>query len=624
MLAGLFVSWGWCATVGAQTQTSSATEEVLVEAPLELPQTVDPSATVHQVPAERLQQARRRGEDLARLVDEVAGVRVLDLGGPVSQKQLTLRGGAPTQALIIVDGVPLRTPFARGFDLGLVHPEILESVEVVRGGQGASWGDGALTGALLLQTRKAGRAPFAALSVMTGSFGTARLSAVALAPGLSLSGSYERTAGDFDYVSELVGLPDAPRVRGNNDSQRASASLAVNREVGEGTLDLRASVAAREGGVPGLADSPGESWVARERTRHLRAHGAWSRPLDWADGGQLRVMGYATQLDLDYEDPALDVRNEVAFHSAGGDADLTLGAFESHLFRLVVSAAGEWVRGPDFPARGRAAMALSDEWLLDRLSVFGALRAEFVGGQRLAVLPRLGLKWQATDELALGVALGRSLRTPTLDELYHPQEVAYAGNPDLESEQSWEAELQASLRHQGWFLQVAGFARRIERAILYLNRNAFVVRPENVGGARALGLEVEGRGQGQWGPVQASVSAQVSLLAAQLELTKARLPTQPQWTMAAEGRLRWARLALTSAVRAVGPTFVNLRPSAQQQVPTYVRWDAGLMSTLHPQVALGLEVVNLLDRQTLISVNRFPLPGRTVFMTLRLSAGERL
>lgn len=604
----------------AQTQTSSGADEVRVEAPFELPKTPDPSANVHHVPQARLQRARARGEDLSRVIDQVAGARVLDVGGPVGQTQLTLRGGAPTQALIIVDGIPLRTPFARGFDLGLIHPETLRSVELVRGGQGASWGDGALTGALVLSTRSTREAPLGAMTLVLGSFGTTRLSAVALAPGLSVSGSYERTEGDFDYVSQLVGLPDVDRVRANNDSQRASVSASGRYALAGGQLDLLGAFAVREAGVPGLADSPGESLVARERIRHLRAQGGWSKDVAWAEGGALRLVGHLTQLDLAYRDPALNVVSDVVFNSTGLDGELTLGIAEVHLLRAVLSGSREWVPGPDYPGRTRLSGALSDEWSLGPALVFGALRLEGVQGQRLALLPRVGLRWPLGEALALSLAVGRSLRTPTLDELYHPEEVAYAGNPDLVSERSWEGEVQVSLQGGAWSGKVAGFARRIDDAILYLNRNAFLVRPENVGAARALGLELEWQGQLQLGPVRAELMSQLSLLASQLEATKARLPTQPVWNLAVQGVLGWSEVELDTALRAVGPTFVNLRPSDDNRVPAYLRWDAGLRVNLVRQVVLGFEVLNLLDRRTLASVNRFPLPGRTVLLSLRLAS----
>lgn len=610
------------------TATVTADDEVVVTAPAALPQTVDPSATVTRLSEARLERARARGEGLGRVLDQVAGARVLDFGGPGAQQQLTLRGGAPSQALVVVDGVPLRTPFARGFDVGLVHPELLDEVELVRGGQGATWGDGALTGVLALSTRTAGGDPYQAATLVGGSFGTARLSAIAVTEWLGAGVTYERSDGDFDYVSRLVGLPDEDRVRENNDAQRLSFSLGTGGDVGGGRLEVRGAGAFREAGVPGLESSPGESEVAREQTWHGRAHAAWTRRLGWGAGGELRVAAYGALLDLGYEDPALEVRSDVGFYSAGLDADLTLGLGDAHLLRVTLLGAGEGVRGQmnaadlDYPARGRFALGLGDEWALGPVLLYGALRLEVVGGQRVALLPRLGARWDLASRWSLAAAVGRALRTPTLDELYHPPEAGFTGNPELDSELAWEAELSARYRGEVVYGQVATFARSIERSILYLNRNAFVVRPENVGAARALGAELELGARGRLGPLRLGAEAQVSLLASELEDTGARMPTQPLWAFATSGVVGWGPVDVDTALRGVGPTFVNLRPNDENRVPTYARWDAGVRVAIGEHVILGAEVLNLLDRRTLASVNRFPLPGRAWFVSVRLRSGE--
>lgn len=613
---------GLAAPTRAQPVETSTTAPVEVEAPAPLPETPDPTAQVTQVPAARLARARARQEGLARVVDQVAGARVLDLGGPGGQQQLTVRGGASSQALVVIDGIPLRMPFASGFDLGLLPLQALSRVELARGGQGASWGDGALTGALVLRTRAADGAPYQAVGLGLGSFRTARASLALGMDGFDVAGTYDRTSGDFGYVSSLVGLPPEDRERDNNDSERGTLTVGAQGEGFGGRWSARIAGAIRDAGVPGLADTPGESRVARERTRHLRGHLAWRRPLAWADGGELRVVGHAAALDLDYVDPAEDDRAAVDFVSTGADVDLTLGLAERHLLRGVVSAGAEVVRGDTRAARHRFAVGVSDEWDLDAVLVFGAVRAESVGGQSVAVLPRLGARWLVHDDLSLTLAAGRSFRAPTLDELFHPQEVAFVGNPDLVAERAWEAELSARFERAWVQVGLTGFVRRISEPILYINRNAFLIRPENLGAARAAGGEAEMALAGRWGDWRASGQAQVSLLASELEATGARLPTQPVWSFATDASVGYRAVSLDTGVRGFGPTFVNLQPSPENRVPTYVRWDAGVRATLGRHVTLGVEVQNLLDRRTLQSVNRFPLPGRTVFASLRVASAE--
>lgn len=625
-------SWGiaslialcWASPVTAQTYTSTTTDEVLIEAEAELPQTADPSAAVHQVPKERLQKAQARGEGLAAVIDTVVGARVLDLGGPGARQQLTLRGGAASQVLIVVDGVPLRTPFSQGFDLGLVHPETLASVELVRGGQGATLGDGAITGALLMRTREVGEVPLAALSLVSGSFGTLRLSGVVQSAALTVAATFEDTDADFDYTSRLPGLEDLPGKRLNNDSRRITLSGGTRADLGGGSLQFRVGGAFREGGAPGLDSSPGASLVARTRTQHLRANGAWTRSMDWAQGAELQLSAYAAGIDLGFRDPDSDLKTDLRFLSTGTDASVTIGLSDAHLLTAAFTAALEDVQDTQdapYPSRARMGVALSDEWSFDSAVLFAALRAAYVQGQGLTILPRLGMHWDLGEHIGLGLALGRSLRTPTLDDLYHPEESAYVGNPELGPERSWEAEMNAGYTAERWALKVAAFARTIDNAILYLNRNAFVVRPENVGAARALGVELEAATKTEVGPVRLDLTGQGSLLASDLVETGDRLPTQPAWSFAIEGSAHYRGAYVDSGLRGFGSTTVNLRSTAGNRVPAYLRWDVGAGATVSENLRLGLQILNLLDARTLVSVNRFPLPGRSVFISLRLSAG---
>ena len=69
---------------------------------------------------------------------------------------LYLRGGAPDQTLITLDGIPLFNPYHSGGLLSAFNPEAVESVEVMPGGFGAGVGD-RLSGAVAIRTRDAER-----------------------------------------------------------------------------------------------------------------------------------------------------------------------------------------------------------------------------------------------------------------------------------------------------------------------------------------------------------------------------------------------------------------------------------------------------------------------------------
>lgn len=561
----------------------------------------DPSQTVATVSEARLQRARLLGEDLGSVVDTLAGARVLDSGGALGERRLTVRGGSPGQGLVVLDGQPILLPFATGFDLALVPPEALGQVRLVRGGQGASLGEGALTGALELQTRQ-DVATF--LGAGFGSLETVRLAAATATAGVMLAGIWEGSEGRFEYRSRLPGLPDALRVRNNNDGTRASLTLSARQSWGPRRLMFSSVLAHRQAGLPGLAASPGESLDAREaRVVALVQARLEDRYFFGSAGLGLMRIEYQNRSDASdtlFVAPtaALGYRRMLAQHRLQVQAEGTVERSDSTIHGR--------------PQRVRWGLVISDALVWGRWRGFGALRAQGVGSQQF-LLPRLGARLDATENVSWSLGLGRSLRAPALDELYHPPVVGFEGNRGLLAETAWEAESQLRWHTFLGALSAGLFARRISDAILYLNRNAFVIRPENVGAAWALGTEIEAswhRARGDWG---AWVIGTANFLYARLDLTGAPLPTQPTWGAAGEVGCRYQAWAAVSAMRGFGATHTTLRPTPQGQVPAYLRWDVSLLYQA-ATISVALRIQNLLDHRSLQTSHRLPLPGRTYFV----------
>lgn len=602
-------------TATAATSTTSI-ETILVEDSRLERLVMDPSASASIIEARRMEEARRRGEGVAAIVDQVVGVRVLDYGGPVAPAAVTVRGGTPSQAALVVDGVVMRSPFAMGMDPSLVHPEAIAHLEVVRGGVGSTFGDGALTGAVVVRTIDQ-RTPRTSATATFGSLGTLRLSAMTSMLPVAVAATFERADGRFTYVDRQPGLPDATFERENNDTTRGTVSLATTRKVGDGSVWVRAGGSAQDAGVPGLANTADVSREARDVRRTGRAAAGWRLPIE--DGSaELRVSAFA--LDLDYEDPPNDVASDTTMTALAAEGTVER-ALEGHLLRLDFAATLEGASSSVFGDvdRGRLSIAAFDEFAFSDFVVHGGARVAHVGPRGFFALPRLGILWTPTPGFEVTLGAGRSLRTPAIDELYHPPEVGFTGNPDLVAETSWEAE--ASVRRRGAVTVVGTvFGRRITDTILYLNRNAFVVRPENVGDADAIGAELEAQADVEVGGFGLVAAASASLLYSRLRATGERLPTQPIVSYAAQlAASRWG-VQLALFARGFSETFTRLRPSDVNVVRPFLSIDAAItVAEFFDLFAVSAVVRNVLDDRALMTVNRYPLPGRTAFVTLRFS-----
>jgi outer membrane receptor protein involved in Fe transport len=580
----------------------------------------DPSATTSRLDDAALVRARAEGTTLAELVDRLPGARVLDDGGPLQARRLTVRGGTPAQAQVVVDGLPLAAPFSTGLDVGILGTEAIARATLVRGGAGALLGDGALSGALWIETRTPREQAPLVLLVRGGTLERLGLAVSAALPAVALSAEVDRSGGRFPYVSRLAGLPDVARVRENNDVSSAKASARSSLALAGGRLELLAGGAVREGGVPGFETQA--DLTARERRSGAVLRAAWDRAL--GEAWDVDVVAQGTLLDVGYEGGERPERT--TFGAGSGELGVSVVA-GGHRVRLSGGVGLEGSRSTEHgdPRRARGHLVLSDRWAPSEVvRVVGALRAAVDGELGAVVLPRVGATWALHERAALGLAVGRSYRAPALDELYHPTTSGFAGNPRLRPEDAWEGELSLRLRpHALLRVALAGFVRRVGAGIVYVNQNAFTVRPENVGEASVAGGELEAELGLDVGALRWEASVAASATASRLDVSGVALPTAPPLSLDLELRASWRRgpLALSAYTRgaAVSGTSANLAGTVP--VDAYARWDAGAAVALQDCCTLGVAVDNLLDDRTLESVFKVPLPGRTLLATLRVEAG---
>lgn len=580
----------------------------------------DPTVSLTRVRSARLEAARARGEALSTVVDEIAGARVLDLGGPEAVRRVSVRGGSPSQALVLLDDVPLRLPFATGLDIDLIPAEALSEVSLARGSMAATLGSGALTGALILRTRGSDptAAPAASVSAAYGSFDTVRFSASAGAPGVSAAIAARRTDGDFRYDDVAVGLPPETRTRINADVTRLGFFAHADTAFGvQGRLLAKVLLSGREAGLPGFSSRPNP--LAREhRQLGLALLGGRYR----LEGGVETALDlYFAHQDLDVVDPTpgVDLDQQTDFRGVGGQVRLS-APVGAHLLRLAVGVEESIASGSilEDQARLQVSVRVSDEWFLsEALSAFIATGLEAVSDQGVYALPRAGLRWDPVPGWTVRLGVGRGLRVPTLDELYRPPEPGLVGNPELVSETAWEGELAVDMKLGPVEAGAAAFARRIDRPILYLNRNAFVVRPENLNASTAVGLEASVFWADSFGPLGLSVDLSGSWLRARLDETGEPLPTQPEWSGFGSLGLSLFEVEALTRLRGVSTTQTRLRGNPDNDIPPYVRWDVAVSGRPVAGVEVGVQVSNLLDDRSLRTVNKLPLPGRTVMTTVR-------
>lgn len=171
-------------------------------------------------------------QNLATLLQRVAGVQITSNGGPGHTATTYLEGFGGTDAgvLVLLDGVPMTSEDASGGGdyLENLTTDQIERIEIIHGNVSAIYGSGAIGGVILITTREGGHRPQADLTVTGGTRNTVTTSADA-------SGQLHQThlqVGISRYTT--AGIPSI------NPAQ--SSLVASSRSDGYHNLSMNAAV----------------------------------------------------------------------------------------------------------------------------------------------------------------------------------------------------------------------------------------------------------------------------------------------------------------------------------------------------------------------------------------------
>ncbi|WP_244395865.1 TonB-dependent receptor plug domain-containing protein [Beijerinckia indica] len=147
------------------------------------------------IPSEEIEKRGTFG--LPNVLRGVPGLDLYETGGPGTATSVFLRGSAPGQTLVLIDGMRIGDPSSidGSVDLGGLVATDLDQIEVLRGPQSALYGSAAMGGVINIVTRKGSGAPRASVLMEGGRYGTAHTRA-------ALSGGTDR----LSYAFSIDGL----------------------------------------------------------------------------------------------------------------------------------------------------------------------------------------------------------------------------------------------------------------------------------------------------------------------------------------------------------------------------------------------------------------------------------
>ena len=613
----------------------------------------------------------RSAEDLPQLLSELPGVSVTRLGGLGSMATLSLRGSSANQVEVYFDGVPLSAASGGGVDIGLIPVVDLESVAVYRGMSPIVFGNSAIGGIVSLSSAAATDSGARAYAG-GGSFGTEfggvqarwagrNLRALASVNGLG-------SAGDFTYRNDnATGFSpsDDSMTRRQNNALRQMDGLAhvVGLLPGRRQIWGTASFLYRNQGVPPVGSVLANG--ASLGTDRLIATAAYESRDDLGLGSALRAQLYSVatwqRLDDLYGDLSGGVPTQTRDLSTGSGATVVGSKPLAGWLKLSAVAAGRYERfDPASALPGAVSIPPGS-----RVSGAGGVEARMLTqALRLAVIPslrlevakdsitrperyrlmgadtqpatywlpnaRLALVQWSSEQVALRANLGRYGRLPSMIERYG-NTGQLLGNPDLVPESGTNADVGTNWTRRGERLGLSldgALFAAWARDLIYFRQVGTQMRPGNVGRARILGAETSATvdwrrrfrffGQTTFTDARDQESVSGSYGKQLPHRPRLRAYARPELrNLQLAGRWRWglyADLDVTSGNYLDSANLVEVNPRV-------LFGAGGQIGAPHWGLRLVASAQNLANTPV-VDFTGYPLPGRSVFLTLQWSTPE--
>lgn len=539
---------------------------------------------------------------------------------------LSLRGAAPGQTLLLVDGQRLSDPQTGQFDISLLPTILLDNVELIHGAGSALYGSDGVAGVINLRTSNPASSPGYAVRAEAGAYGERAIAARGRATagnwGIGIASEFRRSEGDYPLGPVLARYGRTHRI--GADREQATIYASASHEGARNELKLAAWVAATERGLPGPVTTPpvGE----RQWDRQARV---WVSDRFVSGGKTWELSGGAHLADLRYLNPQLQL-------------DET-GATTTYFLEGSLSGSNDWARitgglsgdlnYASHPSRRDAAILHGAAFVaaaadVGRLEVFPALRLDAyeadAADTRIALSPKLGvsLPLLSSPQIQTKASIGRTFRAPTLNERFWQP----GGDPDLLPEQGWHGDVGLVMSGRRVSTEVSAFASSITNEIMWVRSPAGHYAAENLHKTRSIGVEwaadanaplggrryVNGgavvtltRATDRSDPSNASFGEQLRYVPRVQAKAHLSLHAGP-FSLDLNGRYVSRRFVTSDGTQWVDPYFVA---DAQIRFRSTI---AGAATTL------ALAIQNMLDEPYSI-IQHYPMPPRHLRITLNIA-----
>ncbi|MEN9797086.1 MAG: hypothetical protein RL653_782 [Pseudomonadota bacterium] len=413
----------------------------------------------------RVEIDRSGARNLAELLTTHPGIDIVE---SFRGSGVRLQGLDPEYVLILIDGERIGGRVGTTFDVSRFSLQEIERVEIVKGPSSVLYGSDAIGGVINLVTRRPQK-PLEAVGRL-GSGGVGPLGAPAADVGGVGLGDVRGGVGG--KLGTLDGRAQASYRHNNawdwnpanaatngSDTTLLDTSGVLNWAASE-NLSVRSRVAYTRKDQAAVDQTPGGA-VSDRRFRDEYADASLSARLMPRAGTEVRARVHGSLFRDQFQQDQRQARDQDQYQDArdmlwevGLQLDQSIAG--AHLVSAAVEGLFEDLRSDrvgGFRERRRLGVMLQDDWkvLPGKLSVTFGARVDVDSRFGTAPSPRVGMKWDPLENLAVRAGYGWGFRAPNFQELFLRFEnpsVGYVveGNPTLKPELSRGYNLSADWR----------------------------------------------------------------------------------------------------------------------------------------------------------------------------------
>ena len=438
------------------------------------------SRTINIISAEAIKNSA--ANNIADLLQQVAGIDVRRRGTGGSQADLYIRGGSFDQTLLLIDGVKMNDVQTGHHTMNAALPiEVIERIEIIKGPAARIFGQNAFNGAINIVTKKELNNTVS-VKAETGSFGQ-------LNAGVTI-------ATDLENSSHIVHV-----------DKMSSAGYRYNTDYDNSNFFVKSVF---------NKDKKAVEMIATFQERKFGANGFYAREsgTDQYEETQNSLIAFSTQFKTENltikpriywkrnQDEYVYLRNDPTvyrnLHISNKIGAEVNGSYRSKagITGFGIDMSEDFITSNNLGDRDRFMTTLFLEHkfkvLDDKLDITPGVAVTYFSDFDFYAFPGLDVGYKISDAVKAYGNIGYTYRIPTYTDLFY-NDPSTAGNPDLEVEEAFAQEIGIKYFSPRFSGSVAVYNRDAQNLIDFIRPNTTetVYTATNITEVNTKGFEVD-------------------------------------------------------------------------------------------------------------------------------------